>query len=337
LTTVTRERNLANESEIGEWGLTVRNFTRTMVDEFRRPDKKGVFIDSIRSGGPTEEAKPSLRRDDVITHVNGQEITNIEALVNFTKTFTKGLPEPKPVLVTFERDEQEFDTVVKIGPELEIPPPGQTARAWLGVMTQPLTADLAEALDLAGKKGVRVTQVSPDSPAKKAGIETGDIFLKLDGDVIPASTMSDQELFENLIREYKIGSEVELTGVRDGKPLKLTAKLTDQPKPAANLAETKDDLFQFKARDLSYDDRVEEKLPADAKGVRVVSVERAGWAALAGLGSGDILYSIDGKAVDNIAALKTMLAKLRDTKPRRIQLFVQRGVHTHFLEIEPRW
>jgi serine protease Do len=337
LTTVRRERNLAGEQELAQWGLTVRNFTRTMVDEYRRPDKKGVLIDSIRPGGPAEDAKPSLRRDDVITRLNGQEITNIAAMVQFTKTFTKGITEPKPVLVTCERDSQELDTVVKVGPEIEILPPGQTARAWMGVSTQPLTSDLAEALDLPGKKGVRVTQVSPDSPAKKAGIRTGDIFLKLDGDVIPASTLSDQELFENLIREYKIGSEVELAGVRDGKPLKLTVTLTNQPMPAANLAETKDDLFQFKARDLSYDDRVEERLPADARGVRIVSVERAGWAALAGLNSGDILFSIDGKTVDSIATLKSILARLRETKPRRVELFVQRGVHSRYLEIEPRW
>jgi serine protease Do len=337
LTTKLRERNLANESEIAEWGLTVRNFTRTMVEDLRRPNRNGVLIDSIRPGGPAEEAKPALHRDDTITHVNGQEITNTEALVKFTKSFVKGLTEPKPVLVTYERDSTELMTVVKIGPEIESEPPSQTARPWLGLTTQPLTADLADALGMSGKMGVRVTKISPDSPAKKAGIKTGDIFLKLDDQVIRAHTLSDQELFENLILEYKIGSEIALSGVRDGQPLNLTVKLTDQPKPAVNLAETKDDLFQFKARDLSYDDRVDAELPTDTKGVRIVSVERAGWAALAGLSSGDIVYSMAGKPVDSIATLKTILAQLRETKPRRIALFIQRGVHTKYLEIEPRW
>jgi serine protease Do len=337
LTTVTRERNLANEMEIAEWGLTVRNFTRQMMEEYRRHDRNGVLIDSIRPGGPATESKPMLRRDDIIVRINDQEIKNSDDLVKFTKSFVKGLTEPKPVLVTYERDSLELCTVVKIGPETDTAPPSQTARAWIGVSTQPLTVELAEALGLPGKKGVRVTKVLPDSPAKKAGIMTGDIFLKLDGEVIAASTMADQELFENLIHEYKIGTDIELTGVREGKPLKLTAKLTDQPKPASNLAETKDELFQFKARDLSYDDLADAELPADTKGVRIVSVERAGWAALGGLGSGDILYSIDGKTVDSIATLKTILAQVRETKPRRISLFIQRGVHTKFLEIEPRW
>ena len=320
-----------------EWGLTARNFTRISALESRRPDKRGVSIDSVRSSGPSAESKPPLKKDDVLTKVNGKEITDADALVKFTKEFTKGLPEPKAVLVTFERDSQELVTVIKIGPEPASETPRQAARAWLGLATQVLTASLAEALALDGKKGVRVTQVSPDSPATTAGIRKGDIFLKLDGQVIPAHTLSDQELFDNLIREYKIGSEIELSGFRDGKPLTVTAKLADQPKPDASLADWKDDQFQFKARDLSYNDRVDEKLPADAKGVRIVAVERAGWAALAGMGTGDILISIEGKPVDTIAMLKTCLAQLRESKPRRVAFFVQRGVYTKYLEVEPRW
>jgi serine protease Do len=294
-------------------------------------------VDSVRSGGPSEASKPALKPEDILTKVNGREIADADGLVQFTKEFTKGLPEPKPVLVTLERDSQELVTVVKIGPEILNKPPGRTARAWLGVETQVLTSELAEQLGLAGKKGVRVTQVAPDSPAKRAGIKTGDVFLKLDGQVIPANTLSDQELFQNLIYEYKTGSEIELTGMRDEKPLSLTAALEHEPTPASDLAEWKDDQFQFKARDISYNDRVNEMLADDTQGVRIVTVERAGWTALAGLNSGDILISIEGRTTDSIESLKKILAQLREAKPRRVTFFVQRGIHAKFLEVEPRW
>jgi len=184
---------------------------------------------------------------------------------------------------------------------------------------------------------VRVTQVIADSPAGRAGLQVGDVLLKLDGRVIAASTPSDQELFENLIREFRVNSEVELTGVRAGEPLKITAKLGRQPKPGSDLEELKDDQFEFKVRELSFNDRVDQQLADDLKGVRVITVESAGWAALAGLSSGDILLSVDGRPTESIAALKTILAELRETKPRRVTLFVKRGIWTQFLELEPKW
>ena len=163
------------------------------------------------------------------------------------------------------------------------------------------------------------------------------MLLKLDGQVIPASTLADQELFENLLHEYKAGSEVELSGIRDEKPLSLTVKLEPQPTPDADLTELKDERFQFKAREISYHDRLEEQLPAGFQGVRIVNVERAGWAALAGLNAGDLLISVDGRVTDSIAALKTIFGQLREARPRRVVLFVHRGIHTRFLEVEPRW
>lgn len=337
LTTTTRERNVAKEMELPEWGLTVRNLTRISALEAHRPDSRGVLIDTIRSSGPCAESKPAFKKDDVITQVGDLKIADTAALVKFTKEFVQGLSEPKPLLVTFERDEQELTTVVKIGPEVANENPRQATRAWLGLNTQVLTTSLAEALGVDGKSGVRVTHVAPDSPAKKAGLQKGDLLLKLDGQVISARNASDQELFENLIHQHKLGSEIELSGIRAGEPQVWKATLADQPQPAATLAEWKDEQFQFKARDLSFDDRTDEHLAKDAKGVRIVAVERAGWAALAGMGTGDMLLSIADKPVENIATLKTILAQLRDTKPRRVAFFIRRGVHTKFLEVEPRW
>ena len=337
LTTVNRERNQDKEFETKEWGLTLRGFTRMAAMEGHRKDQSGALVDSVRSGGPSSESKPALKADDIIVRVNDCVISNKAALVDFTKNFTKGLTEPKPVLVTFERDSLQLVTVVKIGPEVQDEKPGRAAKAWLGAQSQVLTSELTEALGIEGKKGVRIAQIVADSPAEKAGLKVGDLIFKLDGSVIQASTPSDQELFDNLIREYKVGSEVELAGLRGTEPLTLTAKLGPQPKPNSDFNEYKDTLFEFKARDLSFDDRVDEHLVEGTKGVRVVFVEGAGWAALAGLYSGDILLSLDGQTIDSLATLKKTIAHIREAKPRRLEMFVRRGIHTQFLELEPKW
>ena len=337
LTTREREAREAREVESKSWGLTVRNFTTFSWLEAQRKDRAGVLVDSVRPGGPCAESKPPLRRGDILLRVQGRPLTNVAAMLAFTREFTAGETQPKPALVTFERDSQTLLTVARIGPDTQDEKPARPAKAWLGVQTQVLTSDLAEALQLEGKKGVRVTQVIPASPAEQAGAKVGDVFLKLDGQVIAASTPSDQELFENLIRAYKVGGEAVLTGVRDGQPLTVTATLGRQPKTAAELPEYKDDRFEFTAREISLAERVEDKLPADEIGLRISAVQNAGWAALAGLGAGDFLLAMDGKQISTVAELEKMLKQFRETKPRRVVFFVRRGIHTSYLELEPKW
>ena len=337
MNTARREANVAREAELSNWGLTVRDFTRVSALEWERTNRAGVFVDSVRPGGPTAESKPALREGDVITRASQTVISNTLALTRFTSNWTHSLTEPKPLLVTFERDGQEFVTVARIGPEVPDDKPARPAKAWLGVATQVLTRELAEAMGLDGKKGVRVTKVQPGSPAATAGVQPGDIFTKIDGEPIAASTLADQELFENLIRQSRPNTKAELQGFRAGKALTLTATLGHQPKPASELDEFKDERFEFTARDLSATDRLASKISEADKGVRVASVQYAGWAALAGLSSGDTLLQIDGEPVAGIAGLKGVMEHMRETKPRRVVFFIKRGIRTAFLELEPKW
>src|SRR6185295_14293275 len=117
LTTTEREPNEAREVELSNWGITVRNLTLLAALENQRKDKNGALVDSVRQGWPAAETKPPLRADDIITKVAGKPVASVEALQQFTREFVKGLSEPKPLTVTFERDAQELMTVVKIGPE----------------------------------------------------------------------------------------------------------------------------------------------------------------------------------------------------------------------------
>ena len=94
--------------------------------------------------------------------------------------------------------------------------PASPRKAWIGIDTQVISTDLAEALGIPGSKGVRVTRVHPGTNAEKAGLKIGDLLLKLDGTVIPASRPEESDVFSSLIRQYKIGTEVTLT-VRRGK------------------------------------------------------------------------------------------------------------------------
>lgn len=338
-TLTTREREPAQDqdTELRGWGLTVENLTLLGALENKRKDKRGVLVDSVRQGGPSAAAKPVLQPGDIITRIEGRPVADAAELRDLTAGLTTNLTVARRALVTFERDESEFLTVVKIGPDEEEDKPTHPEKAWLGVETQVLGAELAEALGLAGKKGVRVTRVLPDSPAGKAGVLKGDVFLKLDGQVIAASRPEDGDQFDNLIRTYRAGSEVAIDARRDGRPLRLDVKLGTRPKSDDELQEYKDDRFEFTARDLSFARRVEAGLGEDESGVLVDNVQPGGWSSLAGLAPGDVLLAVDGGAVADLGSLRKRLKGYHESKPKQVVFFIKRGIHHKFIEVEPKW
>jgi serine protease Do len=198
-----------------------------------------------------------------------------------------------------------------------------------------LTSDLADSLGLAGRHGVRVTEVFKGQAADKAGVKVGDIIVAIGGKRIDASQPNDQEVFETMIRRLHVGGKAVLNLVRDGKPLELTLALEAPPVSDENVKSLTNPDFEFTAHELSYNDRVQRQLPENLQGVLVKKTEGGGWASLAGLHGGDVLMSINGGATPDIAALKSVLDQTRKSKPRHVVFFVRRGVHTLFCETEP--
>ncbi len=111
--------------------------------------------------------------------------------------------------------------------------------------------------------------------------------------------------------------------------------LESPPLSDENVKKLADADFEFNARELSYNDRVNEQIPEDLPGVLLQKVEPGGWASLGGLHGGDFLMSVAGKTTSNIAELKAALDQIKKDKPRRVVFFVRRGIHTLFCEVEP--
>ncbi|MCB1098018.1 MAG: PDZ domain-containing protein [Verrucomicrobiae bacterium] len=332
-----REGTVGQPVELKNWGITARDFTRLSALVHRRSDKKGVQVESVLAGGPAKEAKPALEPRDVIVKVGDQEIINIDGLRDATSAVFKGKDGPQPVLVTYDRDGEEILTVVKVGPDETISKPKRSDKAWLGIDTQVLSRDLADVLGLKGKKGVRVTRVHGGTTAEKAGLKVGDIILKLDGQVINASRPEDSSIFENLIRQYDTDSEIELSVSRSGSEEILTVPLQSRPVSADELDEYEDTDFEFTARELAFEDKVDRRLDEGATGVLLSKVEGSGWAELAGLAAGDILLTVDSKPVSGLDDLKKIMAEIKETRPRQVVVFVRRGIYTGYRELEPDW
>lgn len=337
LATEPREPAWHRERELKAWGITARDLTRALALDRGLKNPRGVYVDGVRQSGPAAACKPALAPGDVILKLKDREITKLDEFEKTTRELTQDGAAPATVLVTFQRGTQQMLTVAKIGPDDEDENAALAAKAWFGATSQVLTSDLAEALGLEGKKGVRITTIVPGSSAETAGVKPGDVLVKLDGQVIAAQNIGDETVFGDLIRQYKPGTEIELDAFRDGEPMKFNVKLLQQPKQASELPKHADTQFEFTATEISVSDRHESRLPEDLQGLRITTVESAGWAALAGLRERDVLLAIDGQPADSIDALKTILAKLKQTKPRRVTFFVRRGIRTFFIELEPKW
>lgn len=333
-----REPAYHRENELKSWGLTIRNFTLLSSLEARRDGKDGVQVHSVAQGGPSFSSKPRLLEKDVITEINGQKVGDIQDLVLISAELTKNKTVPVPVLVRFERNLANYLTVIKIGPEAEENRPLEAWKPWLGVSTQVLTNELAQGLGL-GKysRGVRLSQVFPETPAQKAGLLAGDLIFRIDGQLIQAYRSEDSEVFGNMIKQYRINSEVTFEVWREGKILELNATLDKRPTPANELPEYEDEQLEYTVRELSFADRVFLRIPPDQNGVLVDNVESAGWAALAGLRQGDILLKVNEHTINGIKEIKDLMVKIHQQRLGQVVFFVKRGIHTLFLELEPEW
>jgi serine protease Do len=336
-TAAERPANIAREAELASWGVTVRDQTRLSALRAKRPNQDGVVVDSLRPGGPAAEAKPALLEGDLLVALGGRPVKDVAALRAVSRELLQGKTEPESVLVAFVRAGAELISVVRIGPEVDAAVAPRAARPWAGFASQVLTAELAKALGLKGKAGLRVTQVVAGSTAELAGLKVGDLCFKLDGKVIPARRPEDAEVFGALLRDYPVGAEVELEGQRDGQPLKLTLRLADRPAPAAELPALKEARFGFSVREQGFDDKAARKDDDVAAGLLVSKVERSGWADLAGLRGGDLLLTVNGQPVPDLAALRARLAVLAREKPRHVVLQVRRSISGAYLEFEPDW
>jgi serine protease Do len=338
VTTTFRGQALAKDEEIKEWGITAVDFTMMSALEMKRPDTNGVCVASLRQGGPASEAKPSLEREDVILEVDRKPVGNIAEMRSVTEALTKDREDRVPVLVRFERNTSKYLTVVRIGKETREDSPAQAKKAWFPASFQVLTKDLAEVLNLKGETGIRITQVYQGYSAEKAGIKVGDVVLRVDGDPIEASHPEDVEVFPQMIRQRKIGSNVVLDIVRDGQRLKTTVPLEIRPLSPPELKHYKDADFEFTVRDLCFYDRIAKQIAPDISGVYVEHVEQAGWAALARLQADDIVLSIDTIPTPDVKTVAELFKKIkREKQARRIVFAIKRGIHSLYLEAEPAW
>lgn len=161
---------------------------------------------------------------------------------------------------------------------------GKVTRAYMGVFPQDIDRNLAEAYGLSKPQGALITKVSPDTPADKAGLKSGDIILSYNS--VDISTASD---FLNLINRAKPNDKFNVKVQRNKQILNLSGQLVESPSDISSEKgkNTADNTVRLglRLRELQADEQKE----LGGNGVLITAVDPTGLAARSGLQAGDVI------------------------------------------------
>ncbi|HET7879902.1 MAG TPA: trypsin-like peptidase domain-containing protein [Acetobacteraceae bacterium] len=205
---------------------------------------------------------------------------------------------------------------------------GHLEQGWLGLRTQDVTANIADALDLPETAGTIVVGVEPDSPAARAGVQVGDVILKY-GKQAP----KDARALARMISATPIGQPAALQIWRDRKEQTITAQIAVWPdeQPVAGDAAPKSarpthvDLPDLGLQTASVSDetRAKFKLANSQTGIVITGVTPGSAADEGGLGPGLVILRVQQAPVTTPADLLARLSEARAAKHHYVLLLVQ--------------
>jgi serine protease Do len=182
---------------------------------------------------------------------------------------------------------------------------GKASHGYIGILLDELTPDKAKAFGLgANAHGVAVAEVTENSPASRAGLQTGDVITALNG-----HTVDDLQQFRVRIAGMAPGAVANLSVFRNGKEVQVPVTLgtanesqtaggdNDKTLPGGG---EKGALQGLSVEGLTPEIRRELQIPENTAGVMVTEVDPDSAAGQAGLQQGDIILQVNRKKVSSV-------------------------------------
>ena len=185
---------------------------------------------------------------------------------------------------------------------------GRVERGWLGVVIQGVNRDLAQSFGLRRATGALISNMDPEGPAARSGLEVGDIILEFDG-----RTIGESGDLPPLVGRTEPGSEVPVVVMRRGDERTIDVEVGLLPDRDGQVADSGPDASPA-GDPLGL---MVEALPSDARetGVLVTRVTRGSAAASAGLRPGDIITQLGYDSVDSVSRYRALVRDLPKDKP----------------------
>ncbi|MGE3143360.1 MAG: Do family serine endopeptidase [Hyphomonadaceae bacterium] len=302
-----------HEPRIGDWVLAVGNpfglggtVTSGIVSARGRDIGAGPYDDFLQIDAPVNQGNsggPAFNLNGEVVGVNTAIYSPSGGNVGIA--FAIPAATARPIVEALRRN-------------------GSITRGYLGVSAQPLNQDLARSMGVDRANGALIAEVTPASPAERAGLRPGDIIVSInDQDVADARALA------RVVGNVRPGADTRIGYIRDGRTHSTHVALAQQPGQKAESVEP--DRGGGKPGPAGADQNAALGLavaPARVAGVApdglaVVGVDPNGAAAQRGIGVGDVILEAGGRAVSQPGDLDTAVADARRSGRNVLLLRVQ--------------
>jgi len=216
-------------------------------------------------------------------------------------------------------------TVAKVVDELEHG--GVVTRGYLGVMIQPVNQDIAEGLGLKSVAGALVDQTEPGTPAEAAGLKSGDVITKLNGEPV-----KDAAELTRRVAASKPGDKADVTYLRDGAEKSVSVALSQQKnEKTASAGASQGEGGMSLGLQLAP---AKDVAGAGDQGVAVVGVDPNGAAASKGLKDGDVILEVSGKPVSRPGEVKADIAAAERDGKKAVLMKIKTAQGERFVAFE---
>jgi len=310
-----------NAPRVGDWVLAVGNpfglggtVTAGIVSARGRDIGAGPYDDFIQIDAPVNKGNSGGPTFDVDGNVIG-----VNTAIYSPSGGSVGIAFAIPA-----------DTVKSVIAQLR--EKGSVTRGWIGVQIQPVTPDIADSMGLKQATGALVAEPQANSPAVKAGIQSGDVITSVNG-----KEVRDARQLARMIGTMTPGTTVTLDLIHSGQ--QKTVTLTLGTLPNAKVASAEPSSNQDHGSDIDVPKLGFTLAPAskvagaNTEGVVVTAIAQGGVAADHGLQVGDVILDIGGKPVLTPADVNNGLSDARKEGKHTVLFRVKSGGDTKFVAL----
>ena len=210
---------------------------------------------------------------------------------------------------------------------------GRVHRGVIGVQVQTVSPTMAAALGLAQAWGVIVSDIDPDGPAGKAGIQIGDVIVSADGEAVG----NVREFGINLYH-HPTGATVALDILRGGAKMSLKVPVVERPEDPDTLMDMvrpeKNLVPQLDILGIDIDAKLAAALQPlrKASGVLVAAMSADASPPADRFQPGDVIHAVNWTTVTSLEELRKAVAGLKDGDPVVVQ--IERGGALKFVAFE---
>ena len=185
----------------GRIGVSVGSIAREAVDEFGLKDRKGAVVQSVAPDSAANKA--GLEPGDVIIGWAGKPVTSRDELVRMVVNTRPGTTVPVRVIrdrmertisITVDELDLEAETNSARSNGREPADPVQETSSGFGITLQNITPEIARRLRMENRRGAVVTDVEQGSPAARAGMQPGDVIVRVGRQEVETAADAQREL-----------------------------------------------------------------------------------------------------------------------------------------------